>query len=57
VRRRFSEGQLLPQHEVFKDEIPAATEDSKERPEREPVHAQHNPIYNKSAGIGEMLCY
>ena len=45
-------GQLLSQHELFKDEIPAVTEDSKERPEREPEHDEHTPIYNKSAGIG-----
>ena len=45
-------GQLLSQHELFKDEIPAVTEDSKERPEREPKHAEHTLIYNKSAGIG-----
>jgi len=45
-------GQLLSQHKVFKDEIPAVTEDSKERPEREPEDAEHMPIYNKSAGIG-----
>jgi hypothetical protein len=53
----FQHGQLRSQHEVFKDENPAVTEDSKARPEREPEHAEHNPIYNKSDGIGEMLCY
>ena len=45
-------GQLLSRHALFKDEIPAVTEDSKERPEREPKHAEHTLIYNKSAGIG-----
>ena len=48
----FQHGQLLSQQEVFKDEIPAVTKDSKERPEREPEHAEHSPIYNNSAGIG-----
>ena len=52
----FQHGQLLSQHEVFEDEIPAAKEESKERPERESEHAEHNPIYTsdlyKSAGIG-----
>ena len=53
----FQHGQLRSQHEVFKDEILTVTEDSKERPEREPEQAEHNPIYNKSDGIREMLCY
>ena len=57
VTTPFQHGQLRSQHEVFKDEIPEVTEDSKKRPEREPEHAEHNPIYNKSDGIGEMLCY
>ena len=43
----FQHGQLLSQHEVFKDEIPAVAEDSKERPEREPQHAEHNRSYNR----------
>jgi len=40
-------GLLLSQHEVFKDKIPAVAEDSKERPEREPQHAEHNRSYNR----------
>jgi hypothetical protein len=43
----FQYGQLLSQHQVFKDEIPAVTEESKERPEREPEHAEHKHSYNR----------
>jgi hypothetical protein len=43
----FQHGQLLSQHQVFKDEIPAVTEESKKRPEREPEHAEHNHRYNR----------
>ena len=54
----FQYGQLLSQHEVLKDEIPAVTENSKERPKYEPEHAdEYTPIYNKSAGIGSFQCW
>jgi hypothetical protein len=43
----FQHGQLLSQHEVFKDEILAVAEDSKERPECQPKHAEHNRSYNR----------
>src|SRR5215831_17203895 len=35
---------ILSQHEVFKDEILAVAVDSKERPEREPQHAEHTGV-------------
>ena len=47
----FQHGQLLSQHEVFKDEIPAATEESRERREREPEHAEHNRSYNRILAV------
>src|SRR6516165_6011918 len=47
----FRHGQLLSQHEVFKDEIPAVTEESKERREREPEHAEHNRSYNRILAV------
>ena len=53
----FQHGQLLSQHKVLKDEIPAATEESKERPEREPEHAEHSPIYTRVLASGPLLCY
>ena len=53
----FQHGQLLSQHEVFKDEIPAVTEDAKKRPEREPEHAEHNRSYNRILAVGRRLCH
>ena len=53
----FQHGQLLSQHEVFEDEIPAVTEESQERPEREPKHAEHTPIYTRVLASGPLLCY
>ena len=51
----FQHGQLLSQHEVFEDEIPAVAEHSKERPEREPEHAEHNRSYNRILAAGRRL--
>jgi hypothetical protein len=56
-RRRFSTVNCGRSTKFSKMRSRRFTEDSKEQPEREPEHAEHNPIYNKSDGIGEMLCY
>jgi hypothetical protein len=55
----FQHGQLLSQHEVFKDEIPVVTEESKERSEREPEHTEHNRSYSRIlvAAGNDRLCY
>jgi len=34
-------GELLPEHEVLKDEIPAATEEAEERSEPEQKQTEH----------------
>ena len=51
----FQHGQLLSQREVFKDEILAVAEYSKERPEREPQHAEHDRIYSSCQRPPAML--
>ena len=48
---RIGSGQLLSQHEVFKDKILAVAEDSKERPEGEPWHAEHNRSYHRILAV------
>ena len=53
----FQHGQLLSQHKVFKAEIPSVTEESKERPEREPEHAEHSRSYNRILAPGSRRCY
>jgi len=53
----FQHGQLLSQHEVFEDEIPAATDESKEGPERKSEHTEHRPIYRRVLASGPLLCY
>jgi hypothetical protein len=41
----------------FSDEIPAFTEDSKKRFDASQSALTIGRIYNKSAGIGPLLCY
>jgi hypothetical protein len=50
-------GELLPEHEVLEDEIPAATEKTEEGSEPEQGNVEHSRSYNRTVVRRWELCY